>query len=108
MNWILKLDKTFAKYTFRDYNNKDIEYRKTNKADIEKGDTITYVDLDCKFVYGTVEVQSVNLIKKSSLQNSRTPGMPDWLNETMVFIESNYKNEKVLVEIITENHKRSD
>lgn len=108
MNRILKLDEKFAKYTFRDYNNKDIEYRKINKADIEKGDTITYVDLDCKFVYGTVEVKEVRLIKKKTLYKSGTPGMPDWLNETMVFIESNYKDEKVLVEITTHNHIRSD
>lgn len=95
MNRILKIDSKFATYIFR--GEKEREYRKQNKWYIKKDDTITFVNLDCTIVYGTAKVKYVNYISRRTLTQRKDA--PKWYNETMQFIEQQYQNEDIIVEI---------
>ena len=99
-NYVLKIDYEMAEYIFtkRLFPNKTIEYRKQNKSYIKQGDTITFVNIRCSVVYGAVTVEKVKLVFKEDLPLNKLEQMPNWVKGTYQFIETNYKDEQVLIE----------
>ena len=102
MNYILKIDEKFATQMFHQMGGKDVEYRKQNKSYIHDGDTITFINLQSTFVYGSAKVKKVCFIEKHKMDEPRQ-NSPKWYKDTYEFVKENYKDERILVQLYLED-----